>query len=102
MRMLQAATRNIAKAYGKDRDLGTLEVGKFADILLLDENPLLAAKNYLGIHCVIKAGEVVNRDELPKRPMLSRPPDPATEAEASYVPFLQTNRTPTFPCCTRR
>ena len=39
MEMLKAATRNIAVAYGKDKDLGTLEPGKIADMLILEEPP---------------------------------------------------------------
>ena len=35
-----AQTRNVAVAYGKDRDLGTLEPGKIADLLILNANPL--------------------------------------------------------------
>jgi len=40
MELLRSATRNIALAYGMDRDLGTLEPGKFADFVILDANPL--------------------------------------------------------------
>ena len=56
MEMLRAATRNIAVAYGKDKDLGTLEPGKIADLLILDKNPLQAAENYRSIHMIFKDG----------------------------------------------
>jgi len=56
MRMLQAATRNVAVAYGKQQDLGSIEVGKLADLVILDADPLVSAKNYRSIHSVIKEG----------------------------------------------
>jgi imidazolonepropionase-like amidohydrolase len=100
MEMLRAATANIAVAYGKDRDLGTLEAGKLADVVLLDRNPLQAADNYRHIHAVIKEGVVVNREELPLKPMLTKPLDPPAPEEASYRPAIQSGlRLPLCPCC---
>ncbi len=86
MEMLKAATRNIAVAYGKGRDLGTVETGKIADLLILDKNPLQGARNYRSIHSVIKEGVVVDRAVLPTNPILTRPLDPPGEEEARYVP----------------
>jgi imidazolonepropionase-like amidohydrolase len=37
---LQAATLNAAAALGLEHDVGTIEVGKLADLLLLDADPL--------------------------------------------------------------
>ncbi len=88
MEMLRAATRNIAVAYKMDKDLGTLEAGKFADLLILDKNPLQASENYRAIHTIIKEGAVVDRDALPTHPVLTKPLDPPVEEEASYKPFL--------------
>ena len=99
MQMLMAATRNIAVAYGKDRDLGTLERGKIADLVILDENPLLAAENYRSIHGVIKDGVLVDRAALPVNPVLTLPMEPPAEEEASYMPFLSPGR---FPMCSCR
>jgi imidazolonepropionase-like amidohydrolase len=86
IRMLQAATRNVAASYGREKDLGTLEVGKIADLVILDKNPLEAADNYRSIHMVVKDGVVVDREALPDRPMLTKPMDPPTEEEATFVP----------------
>ncbi len=94
MEMLRAATRNVALAYGKDKDLGTLEPGKIADLLILDKNPLQAAANYRSIHSVIKEGRVVDREALPIKPILTGKVDPPAEEEASYIPFLQTTIMP--------
>ena len=54
MEILKIATSNSAKAYNLDNDIGTLSVGKIADIVILNENPLLNAENYLTIYAVTK------------------------------------------------
>jgi imidazolonepropionase-like amidohydrolase len=101
LRMLQAATRNIAIAYGKDKDLGTLEAGKIADLLILDKNPLMGAANYRSIHTIIKEGAIVDKDSLPTHPMLTRPPEAPAEEEASYKPFTTVGKLPLCPMCMR-
>ncbi len=93
MQMLRAATRNIAIAYGKTKDLGTLEPGKIADVLILDKNPLQAAQHYRSIYMVLKDGVPVDREVLPGNPILTRHAAPAEE-EASYVPFLSSGKFP--------
>lgn len=57
---LQTATLNPAKMLGREADLGSLEAGKLADILVLDANPLRDIKNVRHIFRVIKAGRVYN------------------------------------------
>jgi imidazolonepropionase-like amidohydrolase len=100
MQMLQAATRNIAVAYRKDKDLGTLERGKIADMVVLDKNPLAAAKNYRSIHMVIKEGAVVDRESLPENPIATKPLAPPAEEEASYIPAITAgSRLPMCPMC---
>lgn len=103
MQMLKAATRNIAAAYGKDRDLGTIEPGKIADLLILEKNPLEAAANYRSIHTILKEGVVIDRDALPVNPILTRPLEPPTEEEGSYISFFSdtTGGFPMCPCCAR-
>lgn len=71
MDLLQAATRNVATAYKKLDDFGTLEPGKVADLLVLNANPLSDPANYAAIHLVMKAGTVVNREGLPTRRVLT-------------------------------
>jgi imidazolonepropionase-like amidohydrolase len=65
MDALQAATRNVAKAYGQANELGTLEPGKRADLLILDADPLADPVNYRRIAEVMKDGALVDRDSLP-------------------------------------
>lgn len=100
MHMLKAATRNIALAYGKGADLGSLEPGKIADLLVLDRDPLRSADNYRSIHLVVKDGKIVDRDALPAIPILTKPMDCPEEEEALYVPFSKTSKFPLCPMCT--
>jgi imidazolonepropionase-like amidohydrolase len=50
---------NTAAFLEKSKDLGTLEAGKLADIVLLDGNPLDGYWNLLNTRVVIKGGEVM-------------------------------------------
>lgn len=97
MQMLKAATRNVAVAYGRDKDLGTLESGKIADLLVLEKNPLQAAQNYRSIRTIIKDGAVVDHNALPLNPILTAPMEPPAEEEAAYVPALM--KSGSFPMC---
>jgi hypothetical protein len=100
MALLRAATRNIAEAYKVDRDLGTLEAGKIADMVILDKNPLETAANYRSIHAVIKGGTKVDLDRLPQQPLLTAPLPPPLEEEARFKPFLHEGaRMPECPFC---
>ncbi|MEZ4455614.1 MAG: amidohydrolase family protein [Gemmatimonadales bacterium] len=71
MEILKSATSRIARAYRKDRDLGTLEPGKAGDLVILDADPLASARNYRRIAFVIKDGKVVDRGALPAAPVIS-------------------------------
>ena len=52
-------TRNAAVAIGRRDELGTLEPGKVADIVILNGDPLANVSNLLNVAVVIKGGEVV-------------------------------------------
>ncbi len=73
MELLKSATSNVAKAYKLDADVGSLERGKVANIVILDGNPLDSARNYRSINIVIKDGKVVDRGALPLAPLITRP-----------------------------
>ena len=64
MQALQAATKNPAEFLGKLQTQGTIEPGKVADLLLLDENPLADIQNTQKIRAVILRGKVLDRAAL--------------------------------------
>lgn len=61
---LQTATINPARFLGQELDLGTVEVGKLADLVMLDGNPLADITNIRRVHRVIKAGAVYEENTL--------------------------------------
>ena len=65
--VLRIATHDAAETVGAEADLGTLEVGKLADIVLLDGNPLEDIKNTRTIWRMIKGGWAFDPDELAAR-----------------------------------
>ena len=48
MEVIQSATLNGAEAIGMDEKIGTIEVGKYADMILMDQNPLKNLKYLYG------------------------------------------------------
>lgn len=64
MEALGAATLNPARYFKMEDELGTIDEGKWADLLILDANPLEDIENTLEINTVIKQGEVYNRQAL--------------------------------------
>lgn len=73
MEAIVAVTRNGAIACKMLDDLGTLEVGKFADILILDANPVEDITNIRAIGTIIRDGRTVDRDALPYERIFSTP-----------------------------
>ena len=61
---LIAATRNGARALGKSKELGTIEVGKYADVLLIDGQPWQDITELKNIEMVILSGRIA-LDKLP-------------------------------------
>lgn len=59
MQIIQMATRNSAEFLGA-KDLGTLENGKWADLIVLSKNPLDDIRNTRTIESVMIAGRKVN------------------------------------------
>lgn len=59
---LQTATINAARILGNDGDLGTVECGKLADLVLLDGNPLEDLQDITRVKAVFLEGQPVTRE----------------------------------------
>ncbi len=69
-----AGTRNGARVCNRERDIGTLEAGKIADVLVVDGEPLADVDALANVRLVLKGGAVI-RDELTSSlPQASRTP----------------------------
>lgn len=57
---LRAATLNPARTFGMEAELGSIEVGKLADLVLLDKNPLEDIRNTDSVRMVMLNGRLFN------------------------------------------
>jgi len=64
MEALQTATVNAAKVLGKEDELGALQVGKYADLVILDGDPLENIQNTQKIHRIISNGRILDPEAL--------------------------------------
>lgn len=62
--VLASGTRHVAEHFGVAGDLGTVAVGKVADLVLVDDNPLEAIENAAQISGVMVNGKWLDRDVL--------------------------------------
>lgn len=98
---LQAGTLNPAKVLNLTDSLGTVSVGKLADLVLLDGNPLEDIRNVLNVRAVVVNGHYYNREQLtamdpvgtkPDQGLIAAregrstvPPKPASPAETAQI-----------------
>jgi imidazolonepropionase-like amidohydrolase len=63
---LLAATRDAARALGGEpaRQLGTIEAGRYADLVLLSKNPLQDIQNLDSVEWIMKAGQIWRPGQL--------------------------------------
>jgi imidazolonepropionase-like amidohydrolase len=61
MQIIVAATKNAAHVSNRDRDLGTLEVGKIADVLIVNGDPLQDLHALLDVRLVVKDGVIIRQ-----------------------------------------
>ena len=65
MQAIRAATINAAELLGLDKELGTIETGKRADIIAVAENPLDNIRTLEAVKFVMKDGRVVKNEFTP-------------------------------------
>jgi imidazolonepropionase-like amidohydrolase len=66
MQALQSATLNAARYLGIRDAFGSVEVGKIADLVLLEGNPLEDIRNTRKISAVVVNGKIFGKPELQK------------------------------------
>jgi hypothetical protein len=62
--VLHAATIGSARTIGREDDLGTIEAGKIADLVVLDRDPRANIRNTLAIHAVMQSGRLRDGETL--------------------------------------
>ena len=61
---IKIGTLNSARYIGVDSTIGSIEVGKLADMLLLNADPSIDIRNTLAINSVFKNGVLIDRASL--------------------------------------
>jgi Tol biopolymer transport system component/imidazolonepropionase-like amidohydrolase len=64
LQAIQAATGGAAKILGAEQDLGTIEPGKWADLVILDADPVADIRNTRRIWAVFQAGRQLDREAI--------------------------------------
>jgi len=62
MQAIQSATINVAKAFHKDKDFGTIEAGKVADVIAVDGDPLKDSWTTQNVRLVVLSGKLVDHE----------------------------------------
>lgn len=66
MEALQSATLEAARFLGRENEIGTIQPGRQADLVLLDANPLADIRNTRKIKAVVVGGRLLDRAALDK------------------------------------
>ncbi len=64
MEALEAATVRPAAFFGRSEEMGTIDAGRLADLVLLSRNPLNDITNTRSVQAVVTKGELLSREEL--------------------------------------
>ncbi|MBN6037376.1 amidohydrolase family protein [Amycolatopsis sp. 195334CR] len=85
MRAIQAATGDAARAAGRERVSGTIAPGKYADLVVLEDDPLTDITNTRRIDAVVSRGRLIDRAARERllaeiEAVAARTPRPGTSA----------------------
>lgn len=82
--VLRAATAEAARALGLDAELGTLQAGRLADVLVVAGDPLADLDALLAVEVVVTGGRIRPRSALVPEPALEKftPPPPRSPPKA--------------------
>lgn len=73
MRILRAATINGARTYGLDHQLGSIEPGKLADLIVLDRDPLADIRNTNSVRYSMVNGRLYDAESMNEIGNYNRP-----------------------------
>ncbi|MDK2760975.1 MAG: amidohydrolase family protein [Sphingopyxis sp.] len=59
LQAIQAATKNAAEALGREKDVGAITVGRYADLVAVDGDPLADVRQLESVDAVVKGGVLV-------------------------------------------
>jgi imidazolonepropionase-like amidohydrolase len=73
LQAITAGTKNGAIACKMQKDLGTIEIGKLADVVVLDADPVADIHNIRKINRIVRDGRVIDPGTLPTSPVWYKP-----------------------------
>jgi imidazolonepropionase-like amidohydrolase len=65
-RVIQAGTMNNAEILGWDKDIGSVEKGKYADLVAVPGDPLADITELTRVNFVMKGGKIIRNDAMPR------------------------------------